>query len=82
MMETDKIIEQLDAIYGKGKGMGIYTTIMPGIIADFTRMLKKSHAGVIMSEQYNLEDGKAVVNVLGTKTKSGQTDINIDVRKI
>jgi len=81
-MDTEKIISQLDDIYGKGRGMGVYTTIMPGIIADFSKMLSVANAGVMLKEEYALEDKKAVVYVLGTKRTCGQTDISIDIKKL
>ncbi len=41
----EDMIKQLDNLYGQGKGFKVYTTIMPGIIADFNRMLEESPAG-------------------------------------
>ena len=41
-MDTDKIIKELDNIYGSGKGEKVYLTIIPGILADFHKMLKKT----------------------------------------
>ena len=80
-MYTQKIIDQLDDIYGKGRGMGVYTRIMPGILADFDRMLKKAPIGEKVSEQYNLEDGKGIILVSGTKKANGQSEIDMDVIK-
>lgn len=81
-MNTEKIIAQLDEIYGKGKGMGVYTAIMSGIVSDFTGMLKKARAGVMVKEEYRMEDGKAIVYVLVTKRSNGRPDINIDIKKL
>ena len=80
-MYTQKIIDRLDDIYGKGRGMGVYTRIMPGILADFDRMLKKAVIGKKVSEQYNLEDGKGIILVSGTKKANGQSEIDMDVIK-
>ncbi len=80
-MDTEKIIAELDGIYGKGKGLEIYTTIMPGIIADFTGILNKARPGAVIKEEYGLEDKKAVVYVRGTKQKTGLTDISIEIKK-
>ncbi|MCR5735134.1 MAG: hypothetical protein K6G22_11050 [Lachnospiraceae bacterium] len=78
-MDTKKIINQLDDIYGKGRGFEIYTNIMPGILADFEKMVKKSTACARTSEQYRTEDGRAVFTVTGSKNKNGTTDMSIEV---
>ncbi len=80
-MDTQKIINQLDEIYGSGKGMNVYTTIMPGILADFDRMLGKAK-GAQVTEEYRLEDGKGSLYVTGKRSANGQTDIEVTVRKI
>lgn len=80
-MDTQKVINQLDEIYGPGKGMNIYMNIMPGILADFDRMLNKSK-GAVLTEEYRLEDEKAVLHATGKRSANGQTDIEINVRGI
>ena len=82
MMDTQKIIDKLDRIYGSGKGIGIYTTVMPGIIADFERMIKSSKVGSRVSEQYRLEDGRAVLIASGSKSHNGMVDMSIEVTGI
>ncbi len=77
-MDTQKIINQLDEIYGPGKGMSIYMNIMPGILADFDRMLKKSK-GAALTEEYRLEDGKASLYVTGKRSANGRADIEVNV---
>ena len=80
-MDTKKIINKLDEIYGTGKGMNIYMNIMPGILADFDRMLGKAK-GDQVTEEYRLEDNKAVIYVTGKRSASGQTDIGIDIKRL
>ena len=80
-MDTQKIIKQLDEIYGLGKGMDIYMKIMPGILADFDRMLSKAKGAQTM-EEYRLEDGKGVLYVTGKRSANGQTDIDVKIAKI
>ncbi len=80
-MDIEKIIKQLDDIYGTGKGMNIYMNIMPGILADFDRMLGKAN-GDQVTEEYRLEDGKGSLYVTGKKNANGQTDIEVSVRRI
>lgn len=82
MTDTQTVINKLDSIYGNGRGVEVYTTIMPGIISDFNKMLEKAGKGESVSEQYNLEDRRGIIKVTGNKLKSGQAEISIDVVKI
>ncbi len=78
MMDTQKIINRLDEIYGPGKGMSVYMNIMPGILADFDKILGKSK-GSMVTEEYRLEDGKGSLYVTGRRSANGQTDIEVNV---
>ena len=69
---TDTLIEQLESLYGQGKGFKVYTTIMPGILADFNKMLNAAPAGKEVTEEYHLEDGKGVIIMSGRRTSDGQ----------
>ena len=79
MMDTQKIIDKLDGIYGKGRGMKVYTNIMPGILADFEKMAKTSKAGEKIIEQYHTEDKRVVLTVTGSKSGNGTLDMSIEV---
>ena len=79
MMDTQRIIDRLDGIYGKGRGMEVYTNIMPGILADFEKMVKNTKAGEKITEQYRTEDKRAVLTVTGSKTGNGTLDMSIEV---
>ena len=79
-MDNQKIINQLDVIYGPGKGMSIYMNIIPDILADFDRMLGTAK-GEMVREEYRLEDGKASLYVTGRRSANGQTDIEVSVRR-
>ena len=79
MMDTQKIIDKLDGIYGQGRGMEVYTNIMPGILADFEKMVKNTKAGEKITEQYRTEDKRAVLTVTGSKTGNGTLDMSIEV---
>lgn len=72
----DELIRQLENIYGKGEGFKRYTTIMPGILADFNKLLKKAPVGKEITEDYHLEDGKGVIHVHGSKSANGQIAID------
>ena len=79
-MDAKKIINQLDKIYGSGKGMNVYMTVMPGILADFDKMLKEAPLGITISEQYNLDDNRCSLSLTGKRTPSGQ-EISIEVKE-
>ncbi|MCR5735005.1 MAG: hypothetical protein K6G22_10400 [Lachnospiraceae bacterium] len=79
MMDTQKIIDRLDGIYGKGRGMEVYMNIMPGILADFEKMVKTSKAGQRIAEQYRSEDGRAELTVTGARNGNGTLDMSIEV---
>ena len=82
MIDTQTVINKLDSIYGTGRGLDIYTKIMPGIISDFNRMLDKALPGHEVSEQYGTEDKRAVILVKGKKSANDQAEITMDVTKI
>ena len=82
MIDTQTVINKLDSIYGTGRGLDIYTKIMPGIISDFNRMLDKASFEQEVSEQYGTEDKRAVLSVKGKKSASGQAEITMDVMRI
>ena len=71
----EELIKQLEELYGSGKGFKVYSTIMPGILADFNKMLRNSPVGREVVEEYHLEDGKAVIYVQGNRSANGQTSI-------
>ncbi|MCR5649695.1 MAG: hypothetical protein K6F86_00765 [Lachnospiraceae bacterium] len=71
----EEIIKQLDALYGPGKGLHVYNTIMPGIIADFNKMLASAPAGKEISEEYRLDDGKGSVIIKGKRSSNGETSM-------
>ena len=72
-MNTESIISKLKKIYGPTEGIRVYMTIMPGILADFNKMLDKAAAGEEVREEYILEDGKARIVLHGHKDKTGVT---------
>ena len=82
MIDAQMAINKLDSIYGTGRGLDIYTKIMPGIISDFNRMLDKASPGQEVCEQYGTEDKRAVLSVKGKKSASGQAEITMDVMRI
>ncbi len=82
MIDAQAVINKLDSIYGFGRGLDIYTKIMPGIIADINHMLDKALPSQEICEQYGTEDRRAVILVKGKKGANGQAEITMDVTKI
>ena len=78
-MNVEKLMDGLDKIYGPGRGAGVYMTIIPGILADFHKMLKKTSIGQEISEKYQLEDRKAVILLRGSGKAKDDFDINAEV---
>lgn len=75
-MNADHLIKEFQKIYGAEAGMRICTTVMPGIIADFSKMLARERTGREISEEYILEDGKAVLKLKGRTSENGIPDIS------
>ena len=78
-MNTDELIRQFQARYGPGNGMKVYFTVMPGILADFSRMLDE-RPGETMTEEYRLEDGKGSLILTGFKRADRTTQVDITFR--
>jgi len=79
MIDTQKLIGKLDLLYGTGNGAKICMTILPGILADFQKMLAASAPGSKVREEYRLDDGKATLLLTGTRNLSGKTDMEADL---
>ncbi len=73
----EEIIKQLENIYGPGKGLHVFNTIMPGILADFHKMLESAPHGKEIFEEYRLEDGKASVILKGKRSSKPQISIKL-----
>ena len=78
-MNTDKIIRELEKIYGSEKGGKIYMTIMPGILADFNKMLRRASTGQKVTEKYQIEDNKAAIVLNGSRKAKDDFDIDAEV---
>ena len=51
------LMRQFTEWYGSD-GLKTYMRVIPGILADFQKMVKKAPAGEMVRETYKLEDGK------------------------
>ena len=65
MFENTK--EKLSEIYGSAEASRILMTVMPGITADFRKMLETSAPGETVREVYNLEDGRCAICLEGVR---------------
>ena len=70
------MIQKLNSLYGEGEGMKVFTTIMPGILSDFQKMLSSSSVGEIVTEEYRLEDGKGTIVMTGNRDASGNISMD------
>lgn len=59
-----KLTAGLSQVYGVTEGIRMAGTVVPGIMNDFSRMVREK-AGKTVQEEYRLEDGRAVVIMAG-----------------
>ena len=74
-MAASNLKEELTKRYGAKEGMRIYLAIVPGILADFKKMLADKGPGEQISETYRFEDENAGVEVTGSKDASGMMQV-------
>ena len=79
MIDTQKLTGKLDLLYGAGNGTKVCMTILPGILADFQKMLAASAPGTKLQEEYRLDDGKGTLLLSGSRDLSGKTDMEADL---
>lgn len=79
-MANSKLLDQLKKRYGNKEGTRIYLTIVPGILADFKKVLAKAEAGQRVSESYRFEDGDGAVFVTGSKDAAGNLTVEAELR--
>ena len=80
MMQTEEAINQLKTWYGPDEGMRVWQTVMPGILADFNKMIS-AKPGSTVTEEYRLEDGRGVIILSGWQRKDGSAQIKVTCRK-
>lgn len=79
MIDTQKLIERLDTLYGTGNGTKICMTILPGILTDFQKLLAASVPGIKLQEEYRLDDGKGTLLLTGIRKPSGEMNIDAEL---
>lgn len=78
-MNVEKLMDGLNKIYGPGRGAVVYMTIIPGILADFDKMLAKAGPDSEVTEEYRLEDGRGAVFMKGKVSPSGEKEIEAEL---
>lgn len=78
-MNEESVIRQLTEIYGSQRGQKVYLAVMPGILADFRKMLGKAQPGEKVSEEYHLDDGRAFLAVSGCRHRDGSSETDVQV---
>lgn len=67
----DTLLSELRERYGQTEGLRLLNTVMPGIIGDFNKMLKKSAVGKSISEEYRLDDRTGIIVIKGCRLPDG-----------
>ena len=80
-MDTENMIRTLREIYGQEEGMRIFMTIMPGITADFQKMLRQAKPDETVEEIYRVDDRKAVIRMKGKRLPSGELQMQASAEK-
>ena len=78
-MTGEELIENFRRWYGPEKGLKVYMTVMPGILADFEKMLS-ARPGERLLEEYRLEDRRGTVIVSGRKEPGKTMEIDFACR--
>lgn len=67
----DNLLDQLQDKFGATEGLRMFNKVMPGIMGDFTKMLKATGVDKVISEEYRLDDGSGVIIVKGCRHADG-----------
>lgn len=72
----DEFLEECKKAYGEAEGFRIYTTILPGILGDFRKMLTLAKLNTEVSEEYKIDDGKRSVKLTGKRLPDGNLEMH------
>jgi len=71
----DEFLKECKETYGEAKGFRIYTTILPGILGDFKKMLSLAKVDTEVSEEYKIDDGTHSVKLTGKRRADGNLEM-------
>ena len=80
-MANNRLMDQLKKKYGQKAGTKIYLTIVPGILADFKKVLKNAAPDEVVQETYKFEDGDGAIVVSGSMSSAGEMQIEAQLRE-
>ena len=75
----DNLLNHLQDKFGAVEGLRVFNKAMPGIMGDFTKMLKASGVDKVISEEYSLDDGSGVIIVKGSRHADGTFEVETTV---
>ena len=77
-----KLTVGLSRIYGVQEGIRMAGTVVPGIMDDFSQMVRDKLCEYVQ-EEYRLEDGRAAVFISGKALKNGAVSYeSVQITKI
>ena len=79
-MDGDKVLATLREWYGMKEGTRVFLTVIPGILKDFTGMLREK-PGQQVREEYNLEDGTGTIILTGRLSPKGEPQIEATLQR-
>ena len=79
-MRLPELENELKTIYGED-GPRVFRTILPGILADYTKMINAAGPNAAVREVYHLEDGKGAVVLSCRKTSGVPGPIEAELQK-
>lgn len=72
----DELLEECKKTYGEAEGLRIFSTIMPGILGDFTKMLRQAGIDTDINEEYKIDDGIHIVKLSGKRHSDGRMEMH------
>ena len=73
----DEFLKECKETYGEAEGFRIYTTILPGILGDFKKMLSLAKVDAEVSEEYKIDDGTHSVKLTGKRRADGNLEMHV-----
>ena len=62
-----RLAARLTEIYGIERGIRMTGTVVPGVINDFEKMLRRAGDGEPVQETYRMEDRRSVIRISGQR---------------